>query len=332
MSAPGQALLAVDNLSVELPHGERSVRAVDGVSLAVERGRTLAIVGESGCGKSMLCRAIKGLLPRSASLAGSGRIVLAGQDLGALAPRERRTLLGRQVGIVLQDPLSALNPVMKVGWQIAEPLQQHLGLSRAAAKARAFELLAAVGIAQAAARFDCYPHQLSGGMRQRIVIAIALACEPPLLIADEPTTALDVTVQAEILTLLARLQRERNMAMILVSHNLGVVAGLAHETAVMYAGRIVEQAPTAGLFRHMRMPYTQALFDANPRLDDPAREMLKAIGGQPPDLSDLPPGCSFAPRCPRAEARCRQELPRLDDEGSGHRCACWFPLHRMAVA
>jgi oligopeptide/dipeptide ABC transporter ATP-binding protein len=306
------------------------VRAVAGVSLAVERGRTLAIVGESGCGKSMLCRAIKGLLPGRASLA--GRIVFGGKDLGTLTLHERKLLLGRQVGMVLQDPLSALNPVMKVGWQIAEPLQHHLGLSKAAAKARALELLTAVGIAQAAARFDCYPHQLSGGMRQRIVIAIALACEPPLLIADEPTTALDVTVQAEILNLLARLQRERNMAMILVSHNLGVVAGLAHETAVMYAGRIVEQAPTAELFRHMRMPYTQALFDANPRLDDPAREMLKAIGGQPPDLAALPAGCSFAPRCPRAEARCRQELPLLKDEGSGHRCACWFPLHREAVA
>ena len=330
MSMDAQPLLVVDKLCVELPHGGRSVRAADGVTLAVERGRTLAIVGESGCGKSMLCRAIKGLLPGRARLA--GRIVFGGQDLGALAPREHRNLLGRQVGIVLQDPLSSLNPVMKVGWQIAEPLQQHLGLSRAAAKARALALLTAVGIAQAAARFDSYPHQLSGGMRQRIAIAIALACEPPLLIADEPTTALDVTVQAEILNLLARLQRERNMAMILVSHNLGVVAGLAHETAVMYAGRIVEQAPTAELFRRMRMPYTQALFDANPRLDDPAREMLKAIGGQPPDLAALPAGCSFAPRCPRAEARCRQEMPRLVGEGSGHRCACWFPLHREAVA
>jgi peptide/nickel transport system ATP-binding protein len=330
VSTHAQPLLVVDKLCVELPHGGRSVRAADGVSLAVERGRTLAIVGESGCGKSMLCRAIKGLLPGHARLA--GRIVFGGQDLGALAPRERRILLGRQVGIVLQDPLSSLNPVMKVGWQIAEPLQQHLGLSRAAAKARALELLTAVGIAQAAARFDSYPHQLSGGMRQRIVIAIALSCEPPLLIADEPTTALDVTVQAEILNLLARLQRERNMAMILVSHNLGVVAGLAHETAVMYAGRIVEQAPTTELFRHMRMPYTQALFDANPRLDDPAREMLRAIGGQPPDLAALPAGCSFAPRCPRAQARCRQEMPRLIDEGSGHRSACWFPLHREAVA
>lgn len=330
MSADGLSLLVVDKLSVDLPQGERCVRAVNGVSLAVERGRTLAIVGESGCGKSMLCRAIKGLLPGRARLA--GRVVLGGKDLGALAPRERWTLLGRQVGMVLQDPLSALNPVMKVGWQIAEPLQHHLGIPRARAKERATELLVSVGIPQARERFDCYPHQLSGGMRQRIVIAIALACEPLLLIADEPTTALDVTVQAEILNLLARLQQERNMAMILVSHNLGVVAGLAHDTVVMYAGRIVEQAPTAALFRSMRMPYTRALFDANPRLDDPAREMLRAIGGQPPDLSALPAGCSFAPRCRRADARCRQELPRLDDEGSGHRCACWFPLHREAVA
>ena len=330
MIAHAQPLLVVDKLCVELAHGARGVRAVDGVSFAVESGRTLAIVGESGCGKTMLCRAIKGLLPGRAALA--GRIVFGGRDLGALAPRERNALLGRQVGMVLQDPLSALNPVMKVGWQVAEPLRHHFGMPKARARERAIELLGAAGIAQAAAHFDSYAHQLSGGMRQRVVIAIALACEPALLIADEPTTALDVTVQAEILSLLARLQRERNMALILVSHNLGVVAGLAHEAAVMYAGRIVEQAPAAELFRHMRMPYTRALFDASPRLDDPARDMLAAIGGQPPDLSALPAGCSFAPRCPRVQARCRQETPALKDEGSGHRCACWFPLHRETEA
>ncbi|KAF0163420.1 MAG: peptide/nickel transport system ATP-binding protein [Rhodocyclaceae bacterium] len=319
-------LLVVDKLSVHLPCGDRIVRAIDEVSFTLQRGQTLALVGESGSGKSMLCRAIMGLVPGRALLPAPGRIVFAGQDLGALKASERAGLCGRRIGMVLQDPLSALNPVMKIGRQIAEPMRHHLGMSRDQARERSFELLRAVGIAQAETRIDCYPHQLSGGMRQRVVIAIALACEPQLLIADEPTTALDVTVQADILDLLARLQQERNMAMILVSHNLGVVAGRAHETAVMYAGRIVEQAPTDELFARMRMRYTRALFDAIPRLDDPAQAMLTAIGGQSPDLAALPDGCSFAPRCARAEARCSDQAPTLVSDGHArHRYACWFP-------
>lgn len=332
MNLPAEPLLVIDRLGVDLAQGKRTVRAVQEVSLRLERGHTLAIVGESGCGKSMLCRAIKGLLPGRAQVADSARSVFAGQDLRALSQQERRRLLGRQIGMVLQNPHSALNPVMKVGRQIAEPLREHLGISGTAARTRTIELLGIVGIASAAVIAESYPHQLSGGMCQRVAIAIALAGEPQLLIADEPTTALDVTVQADILKLLARLQAEWKMAIILVSHNLGVVAGLAHETAVMYAGRIVEMAPTQGLFRHMRMPYTRALFDANPRLDDSAREMLKPIGGQAPDLSALPVGCSFAPRCPHAQPRCGRETPLLVDDGSGHRTACWFPLHRTNAA
>lgn len=326
MTASAKEILSVENLMVHLPGKRGVVRAVEGVSLALERGKTLALVGESGSGKSMLCRAILGLLPGRAILSPEGRISFAGMELGTLAKKELARVLGREIGIVLQNPLSSLNPVQKIGWQIAEPMLYHLGLSRAKARERSEELLRAVGIPQPEERLACYPHQLSGGMRQRVAIAIALACDPQLLIADEPTTALDVTVQAEILNLLSRLQQERNMAMILVTHDLGVVAGRAHETAVMYAGRIVEQAPTPQLFDQMRMPYTRALFNAIPRLDDPPHKALKAIDGQPPDLSATCAGCPFAPRCPRVQERCRVEKPPLVcDEDESHRYACWFP-------
>jgi len=326
MTASPKDILSVENLVVHLPCKRGVVRAVDGVSFTLERGKTLALVGESGCGKSMLCRAILGLLPGRAILSPAGRISFAGQELAKLAKKELARILGREIGIVLQNPISSLNPVQRIGWQIAEPMHYHLGLSTAKARERSVELLRAVGISQPEERLACYPHQLSGGMRQRVAIAIALACDPQLLIADEPTTALDVTVQAEILNLLSRLQRERNMAMILVTHDLGVVAGRAHETAVMYAGRIVEQASTASLFDRMRMPYTRALFNAIPRLDDPPHKALKAIGGQPPDLSAPCGGCPFAPRCPKAEERCCEAAPPLAcDDDENHRYACWFP-------
>ena len=324
MTALGRHLLAIDDLSVRLPLQGGALRAVERVSLALERGKTLAIVGGSGCGKSMLCRSIMGILPAHATV--RGRVVFNGRDLVGLPRRELNVIRGREIGIVLQDPMSSLNPVMRIGRQIAEPMRRHLGISAGRARERSLELLAAVGIPLPAERIDCYPHHLSGGMRQRVAIAIALACEPQLLIADEPTTSLDVTVQAEILNLLGRLQKERNMAMILVSHDLGLVAGRSHETAVMYAGRIVEHAVTSALFAGMRMPYTQALFDAVPNLDDPPHTALKAIGGQPPDLSALFAGCPFAPRCRRAEKRCREEAPPLaGDDGGEHRFACWFP-------
>jgi peptide/nickel transport system ATP-binding protein len=325
MTAPDTPLLILEDLSVQIRTGGGTVRTVDRVSLSVGRGRTLALVGESGSGKSMLCRAIMGILPENARMAAGARITFDGRELGSLAGRELSRLRGREIGMVLQNPLSALNPVQTIGRQLMEPMRYHLEIGASEAKTKAVELLAAVGIPQPELRLNSYPHQLSGGMRQRVTIAIALSCNPKLLIADEPTTALDVTVQAEILNLLGRLQRERNMAMLLVSHDLAVVAGRSHETAVMYAGRIVERASTKELFRRMRMPYTQALFDAIPRIDAPPHAALASIGGQPPDLTTPLTGCPFAPRCRLVRERCRQEEPPLTADG-GHCCACWYPL------
>ena len=320
MNAADRQLLIVENLIVELQTGSGTIRPVDSVSLTLERGKTLAIVGESGSGKSMLCRAILGLVPSS------GSIIVNGQDTNKLSGKEMNRIRGREIGVVLQDPLSSLNPVMTIASQIIEPMRCHLGVRSREGRERALELLRDVGIPRPEERLGCYPHQLSGGMRQRVALAIALACDPKLLIADEPTTALDVTVQAEILNLLGRIQQERNMAVILVSHDLGVVAGRSHDIAVMYAGRIVEQGPTAAVFERMRMRYTHALFDAIPRIDDPPQRRLPNIPDQPPNFAELPPGCRFAPRCGSAGERCRTDYPPLVADGDdGHRFACWFP-------
>jgi peptide/nickel transport system ATP-binding protein len=315
-------LLSVQDLRVEFRTARGLLRAVDGVSFELEAGRTLGIVGESGCGKTVLSRSLLRLNP----IAG-GRIVFDGLDLTAMDESELRDVRGRHVSIVFQDPMTSLNPVLSIGAQIAETLVHHLRVSRRAARERARELLAAVGIPAPEARLREYPHQLSGGMRQRVTIAMALACEPRLLIADEPTTALDVTVQAQILDLLQHQQRERGMAMILVSHDLGVVAGRTDEIAVMYAGRIVERAPTRLLFARTRMPYTEALLRAIPRLGQPSHTRLEAIGGRPPDLVSPPPGCRFAPRCGRVRERCRRDEPPLESDGdAGHEFACWYPV------
>jgi peptide/nickel transport system ATP-binding protein len=331
LSKLDQPLLTVEQLTTHLPTKEGVVRAVDGVSFTLNRGETLAIVGESGSGKSMLCRTILGLLPRqkkSHQYPDPGRIMFDGQDLDDVSQQELMRIRGKEIAVVLQDPMSSLNPTMTVGKQIAEPLRYHLGMNRKSARVRAIELLNTVGLPQPEHKVDAYPHQLSGGMRQRVVIAMALACEPKLLIADEPTTALDVTVQAEILNLLDRIQAERNMAMILVTHDLGVVAGRAQQTAVMYAGKIVEQAPTREIFANMRMPYTKALFDSIPRLEDPLEKRLHTIEGQPPNLSAISPGCHFAPRCPGADKLCCEAEPPLtqDVQNSAHYYACWHPL------
>jgi peptide/nickel transport system ATP-binding protein len=318
-------LLEVRDLATHFLTPRGRVRAVDGVSFRLERGRTLGIVGESGSGKTVLSRSVMGLLPR-ANVARSGSVRFQGRELVGLPDREMRELCGAEIAMVFQDPMSSLNPVMTVGRQITESIRLHLGTSRREARALAVALLGSVGIPEPARRFYEHPHQLSGGMRQRVMIALALACGPKLLFADEPTTALDVTVQAQILDLLQDTQAERFMAMVLVTHDLGVVAGRTHEIAVMYGGRIVEHAPTATLFSDMRHPYTEALLRSIPHVEEPSHTRLRVIGGRPPDLIDPPPGCAFSPRCPRASDRCRTEAPPLLDDGTGHRYACFHPL------
>ena len=320
-----EALLEVEDLKVTFPgRGHREVRAVDGVSYCVYPGQTLAIVGESGSGKTVSCRAVMGLLPPGAVVTGSARF--GGAQLIGLTDEQLRRHRGADVAMVFQDPARSLNPTMRVGAQIAEAVRVHHDVSRVAARKQATDLLRLVRIPLPERRSAEYPHQLSGGMRQRVMIAIALACRPRLLIADEATTALDVTTQAQIMELLLELQAELGMALVLISHDLGLAGAYADEVIVMYAGRIVEQAPAARLFGQVRMPYTQALFEAIPRLERPAHAPLPVIGGRPPDASDLPPGCSFAPRCRRAADDCLAAAPPLDEHEAGHRWACWHPV------
>ncbi|WP_127108270.1 ABC transporter ATP-binding protein [Pararhodobacter zhoushanensis] len=322
-----QPLLTVRNLRTAFATARGLVQAVDDVSFDLMPGRTLAIVGESGSGKSVLSRSIMGLLPRNAEA--SGQVCLHGRNLRALPERELRKVRGRDIAMVLQDPMTSLTPTMTIGKQIIETLVKHRGLSKSAARERALALLASVGMPQPAVRIDNYPHQLSGGMRQRVAIAIALSCEPSLIIADEPTTALDVTVQSEILDLLKRQVRERHMSMILITHDMGIVAGRADDVAVMYAGRIVEQASVRALFHQTRVPYTAALLASIPRMDG-ARVPLETIPGRPPDMVNRPTGCSFQPRCRHARPDCALKAPPLDDQG-GHRAACWYPLPNSAL-
>ena len=327
MRAP--ALLSVEGVSVDLPTPRGNLRAVDQVDLRVAPGQTLGIVGKSGCGKTMLSRAILQLLPKKAKL--SGRVRFDGQDLTRLAAEPLRKLRGRALAVVFQDPMTSLNPVLTIGSQLIETLQEHLEFDTSTARKRSVELLAAVGIPAPEHRMAQYPHQLSGGMRQRVAIAIALSCEPKLLIADEPTTALDVTIQAQILDLLAREQRRRHMAMIIITHDLGVVAGRTDEVAVMYAGRVVERAPTLALFKKMRMPYTEALLAAIPKIDAAPHTPLPAIPGRPPDPTRPIPGCSFSPRCRYAMSDCHQQKPALADAASpDHQYACFHPIHAVA--
>jgi peptide/nickel transport system ATP-binding protein len=323
---PTQSLLEVDDLHVSFATPRGEVQAVQGVSLTLDMGKTLGIVGESGSGKTVLSRAIMGLLPRQ-SATQTGSVRYAGQEILNAPNSELRRLWGTQIAMVFQDPMTSLNPVLRIGHQITEPLRLHLKLSRKEAKETALSLLMQVGIPSPVERFDSYPGQLSGGMRQRVIIAIALACAPRLLMADEPTTGLDVTVQAQILDLLGNLQRDRQMAMVLVTHDLGVVATRTDEIIVMYAGNVVERAPTDVLFSQMSMPYTEALLRSMPRISNPSHTRLVAIDGRPPDLITPPAGCPFAPRCPYAQSKCHTEKPPLV-EGSvpGHSYACWYPL------
>ena len=324
MSAAGASssgpVLEVRDLAVEFPTERGRIRAVEGLSLSVAAGRTLAIVGESGCGKSVTALAIMGLLAENARVGGSIRLL--GQELTALPPEERRARRGRDMAMVFQEPMTSLNPAFTAGEQVAEALRLHAGLSRPAAFARAVAMLERVRIPAAARRARQYPHQLSGGMRQRVMIAMALACRPRLLIADEPTTALDVTVQAQILALLDALKRETGTAVVLITHDLGVVADHAEEVVVMYAGQAVERAPAATLFARPEHPYTVGLLGAAPRLDARACR-LASIEGTVPDMRHPPPGCRFAPRCPFRIARCDAAPPPLARIGPAHEAACW---------
>ena len=321
------ALLDVQDLRTFFRTPRGVVKAVDGVSFDLERGKTIGIVGESGSGKTVLSRSVMGLLPRSTTFHPTGKVLYDGKDLLTLPVREMRDIWGEEVAMVFQDPMTSLNPVVKIGRQITEGLQHHLHMSKGDAKQAAIALLTSVGIPEPIRRLNQYPHELSGGMRQRVTIAIALACGPRLLMADEPTTALDVTVQAQILDLLQKQQRERFMAMVLVTHDLGVVAGRTDEIIVMYAGRIVEKAQTYDLFHDMKMPYTEALLKSIPRVTNKSHTRLQAIGGRPPDLVNLPTGCKFAPRCPYVQDKCKEEEPPLMPAADpGHEFRCWFPV------
>lgn len=319
---PG-AVLEVRDLRVRFTTQDRQVHAVNGVTYSVEAGRTLAIIGESGSGKSVSSRALVGLLPPSARVSGSAR--LDGVELVGLKEKELREHRGLGIGMVFQDPSRSLNPTTQIGKQVSESLRVRLGLSRAEAKRRGIELLEMVRLPAAAQRYHEYPHQLSGGMRQRVMIALALACRPKVLIADEATTALDVTTQAQILHLLADLQKAVGMALVFISHDLALAASFADDVAVMYAGKVVERGPAESLFDKVRMPYTRSLLDARPRLEYSSHRRLPVAAGQPPDLSEEPAGCSFAPRCARVEERCRVSAPPLEEGEAGHLWACWNP-------
>jgi peptide/nickel transport system ATP-binding protein len=318
------ALLEVEQVKTGFKTPRGLVRAVDGVTFTLDRGKTIGVVGESGCGKSVLSRSIMGLLPTNVVRHGS--IKFEGREIGKASSDVMRQFWGTQMSMVFQDPMTSLNPVMRIGKQITESLRFHLDVSKDYADETAVALLRSVGIPEAERRMREYPHQLSGGMRQRVMIAIALACGPKLLFADEPTTALDVTVQAQILDLLQQQQRERFMAMVLVTHDLGVVAGRTDDIAVMYAGRIVEKAPTRTLFEQTRHPYTEALLKSIPKLAQPSHTRLEAISGRPPDLVRPPTGCKFAARCPYAQQKCIEKEPELvDPETPGHFFRCFYP-------
>jgi peptide/nickel transport system ATP-binding protein len=323
-------VLQISDLHTEIRRKGAIVRAVDGVSLTVAAGECLGLVGESGCGKTMTARSVMRLLPAGGAITG-GSVVLAGAELTELSERDMQTIRGNDVGMVFQDPSSCLDPTMPIGRQIAESVLVHRGASRRAAAARAVEMLSLVRIADPERVAREYPHQLSGGMRQRAMIAAALACEPKLLIADEPTTALDVTTQRDILELIDDLRAELGMAVILVTHDLGVIAGRTERVAVMYGGRIIEQAATGEVFAGPRHPYTEALFDAlpemaSPAMASPASRGLYSIPGRPPDLVAQTPGCSFAPRCRYARDWCASHEPALDGDHPGHTYACFFPV------
>ena len=325
-------MLEVEDLTTTFATDRGPLRAVDGVALKLSQGATLGVVGESGSGKSVLGRSIMGLTALEPSATTTGSVRLAGHEIVGRSRKQLRPIWRDRVAMIFQDPMTSLHPTLTIGEQVREALHVGRRQRRQEGRSIAVELLGSVGIPSPTRRYDEYPHELSGGMRQRVVIAIAIARQPKLLIADEPTTALDVTVQAQILELLAEQQRERHMAMILITHDLGIAAAYTDRIAVMYAGRFVEEAPTRGLFEASRMPYTRALLDAIPRLERPAHAPLQVVPGRPPDLVEPPSGCRFAARCGNVQEPCWSSEPPLMDATDAHRYRCWYPLELGAGA
>jgi oligopeptide transport system ATP-binding protein len=320
------SLLEVKGLKTQFFTQDGVVKAVDGVSFFVNEGETLGIVGESGCGKSVSVLSVMRLIPQPPGKIVDGEVIFDGQDLLKMSDDDIRRVRGNKIAMIFQDPMTSLNPVLTIGRQIGEALELHMGMNKEEARKRSAELLAMVGIPEADMRLDDYPHQFSGGMRQRAMIAMGLACNPRLLIADEPTTALDVTIQAQIVELVKRLRDEIGMAIIWITHDLGVVAGLADRMQVMYAGHLVEEAPVKEVYGDPRHPYTLGLLGSLPRLDEIRDDRLTSIEGLPPDLIDLPPGCPFEPRCVYAIDKCRELRPALEPVGPRHRIACWVDI------
>ena len=330
-STTRRKVLEVEDIRTCFHTREGTIHAVNGVGFELEEGELLGVVGESGCGKSVTMLSMLKLLPMPPAEVVSGRALLDGKDLMALDPEELRSVRGAQVGFIFQDPMTSLNPVLTVGYQLTEPLRTHLGMRKSEARRRAVELLENVGIPSAESRLSAFPHQFSGGMRQRVMIAIALACNPKVLIADEPTTALDVTIQAQILDLIKELRRRFGIAIIWITHDLGVLAGLADRVVVMYAGQIVEHADVGSLYRRPQHPYTRGLLGTLPRADGARADRLATIPGQPPHLASPIRGCPFVSRCPHAFDKCRRQNPLLVPVGDGHNVACWYDIDAGAA-
>ena len=316
-------LMKVSGLATQFFTEDGIVKAVDGIEYDLEEGETLGLVGESGCGKSVSALSLLRLIPNPPGRIVGGEVMFEGQDLMKLSEEDMRHIRGNRISMVFQEPMTSLNPILTIGRQITEPLELHMSMTAQQAEDRAIELLGLVGIPDAAARINDYPHQFSGGMRQRVMIAMALSCNPKLLIADEPTTALDVTIQAQVLELMQRAAKEVGASLIVITHNLGVVARYADRVNVMYAGKIIERGTAQDIYKNPKHPYTLGLLRSVPRLDEPRKEKLSPIEGMPPDLVDLPVGCSFRARCGYAVDRCAEETPPLVTVGEDHLAACW---------
>lgn len=320
-----QALLHIENLKTVISSKDGKLVPVDGVDITIPKGKTVGIVGESGCGKSMTAMSIMGLLPNTTHIE-EGKILFQDMDLTKLNPKELRKITGDKISIIFQEPMTSLNPVIQVGKQVREAILLHEKVSKEEAKQRVIEIFRQVGIPEPERRYNAYPHQLSGGLRQRVMIGMAMVCNPDLLIADEPTTALDVTIEAQILHLMRQLQKDKGTSIMMITHNLGVVAEICDQVYVMYAGKVVESAEVHELFQNPKHPYTQGLLGALPKMD--SRQRLNSIDGMVPTLKDMPTGCRFAPRCPMATQRCREEQPALMDVAAEHQVRCFMSCNK----